>query len=1126
MALEKRSVQIPLGEGVQEGIAAKLVDPPSLASLIDARWDKRGEYAKRFGALRTASAGLPSGMKAHSVLDHEDSLLEQTSDGMHIYDAVDDAWRRPNAAGPRPSRVTGDPVARGNGTFEYADVAFDDVSGVLCVCYRDDENDVVRTAFYNMNNDGTALAVDVSVPTEIKERPHVIACDGKLHLIGWNNDTARDIYVSTYNPLSGGYVWGAAALVHAAGSLGGFDAHCAEGENLWHLATIDGAGGWKCYQMQGGTSIANKVETSASTPTAIAVYHNPAIAAARVYILIYDTGTAPDQLTIDYFADDYLSAAAASQKVLDPKIVTDTSRRVTLALDGYSSTDLVCFVSHTESDGLTIGGVDWKKVTKDGVATGSQGFVPGVILATQAETVNERCYVGVSREIAFELNSEGPADEPIPCGFLVTPVTTITNALDLAVVGRFGHDFIYSRWTAAGFQYIGSLVYCGVDGTKSGAPISPALTAAFRVLIASNPGATSAVYDQGWRWGIDRFTADIEDVPIEVSSAERLALHGGGTLACFDGARSAECLIPFVPHQLRRTGEGTVGGLIGDAIYGAGLSPKYTGVGASLLTYASTGTANEYVIGRWKVKYLLRWVDAKGNTHRSSLSAPREYTAHGVGGGVGDLTFTGTGNNGEHYLTAYDDRVYLLPLPAMTALNGEGGPKLQVEFYRTGILIEHYGEVAGASDTLLGSNPASSQSTTTYYLVGILNISNAAAFGYPNLGYFVDPYASPHVNPGTSSPPPYDASGELGSEPIPPVLDVCSTQQRLFAVSGEDRLSVWHSKPFVRGYAPEFNAALQIRCAADGGDLVACEVLDDKLILFKRHRIYVTPVLSGPDALGNGSAFDPPREFVSDTGCVSAVSVVKGPFGVLFRSVRGIQLLDRSLSTHYIGEAVESTLAGRVIRAATLVPEYSEVRFLIENLTGEGVPQDHLTIVWNYRVSSWAVWEDIEGRHACLTGPTPVRLLSDGSAHFELADAYYGASGLGAENVPQLRITTAWIKLAGLQGFARVWRATLLGAYSTNGITVSVGYNYVDTWVDTYAWTADELAALTDPSRLQLQLTPGRQKCEAIRFKISETFGSYGAGADRGAGFVLTGLQLDCGVKRGSFKHTQKDAKG
>src|SRR5690606_12312011 len=101
----------------------------------------------------------------------------------------------------------------------------------------------------------------------------------------------------------------------------------------------------------------------------------------------------------------------------------------------------------------------------------------------------------------------------------------------------------------------------------------------------------------------------------------------------------------------------------------------------------------------------------------------------------------------------------------------------------------------------------------------------------------------------------YTESGELPAEPLPPLLDICSTQQRLFGLDAEDRLRVWYSKPFTKALAPEWNAALTIRCAVEGGDLVALEVMSDQLILFKQSRIYITPVLSGPNALGSGPSF-------------------------------------------------------------------------------------------------------------------------------------------------------------------------------------------------------------------------------------------------------------------------------
>lgn len=59
------------------------------------------------------------------------------------------------------------------------------------------------------------------------------------------------------------------------------------------------------------------------------------------------------------------------------------------------------------------------------------------------------------------------------------------------------------------------------------------------------------------------------------------------------------------------------------------------------------------------------------------------------------------------------------------------------------------------------------------------------------------------------------------------------------------------------------------------------------------------------------------------------------------------------------------------------------------------------------------------------------------------------------------------------------------------------------------------MAALADPTtgRVELDIRPTVQKCEAVRLVVSET--QPGSG---GRGFELVGVNLDVAIKPGAFK--------
>jgi hypothetical protein len=103
-------------------------------------------------------------------------------------------------------------------------------------------------------------------------------------------------------------------------------------------------------------------------------------------------------------------------------------------------------------------------------------------------------------------------------------------------------------------------------------------------------------------------------------------------------------------------------------------------------------------------------------------------------------------------------------------------------------------------------------------------------------------------------------------------------------------------------------------------------------------------------------------------------------------------------------------------------------------------------------------------------------------------------------------VQTAWIKLAGLQGFARARWWSVLGEYrSANTMQIQVAYDYNDTFIDSTVWTPPASSA-GDPQQARGRFS--RQQAEAVMFKIT-------AGGTAGEHFRLTGVSIEVGVKKG-----------
>src|SRR5207302_1775315 len=100
-------------------------------------------------------------------------------------------------------------------------------------------------------------------------------------------------------------------------------------------------------------------------------------------------------------------------------------------------------------------------------------------------------------------------------------------------------------------------------------------------------------------------------------------------------------------------------------------------------------------------------------------------------------------------------------------------------------------------------------------------------------------------------------------------------------------------------------------------------------------------------------------KLASDLGCQSPASVVETPAGLMFRSSKGIYLLDRSLSVQYIGAPVES-FNSLTVSGAFVLAYANQVRFT--TVEGTTLCFDYVQAVWTVRTNEAAVgalsWND------------------------------------------------------------------------------------------------------------------------------------------------------------------------
>lgn len=356
----------------------------------------------------------------------------------------------------------------------------------------------------------------------------------------------------------------------------------------------------------------------------------------------------------------------------------------------------------------------------------------------------------------------------------------------------------------------------------------------------------------------------------------------------------------------------------------------------------------------------------------------------------------------------------------------------------------------------------------------------------------------------------YQNGGELENL-APPTGDIIAQgQDRIFLAGLDDPNKVVYSKLHFAGEGVAFTDGLELVIDQDGGPVTALGMLNESLVVFKRSRIYLVEGY-GPSNTGVGEYF-PPVAVTTDVGCDSPRSVVSTPAGLMFKSAKGIYLLDQGQRVTYIGADVEAYNA-QDVSAATLVSDTNQVRFL----TSDGA-----TLLYDYLFGQWATWTNYEGVAAVLwKGATYCRVTDAGRVYQEDADVFTDG---GAEI--RMVLETGPIRMGGIQGYQRVRRMEVIGEWkSTHTLRVSVAYNYEAAYQYQFVWNpsgAVNTTAYSDgdygdgpyggagSTVYQFRHGLRRQKCQSLRLKIEAVPGS-----PAGESVLLTEVAFEVGYRSG-----------
>jgi len=488
------------------------------------------------------------------------------------------------------------------------------------------------------------------------------------------------------------------------------------------------------------------------------------------------------------------------------------------------------------------------------------------------------------------------------------------------------------------------------------------------------------------------------------------------------------------------------------------------------VTAASSAATGSVADGTYQYSVVYEWLDNKGQLHRSAPSIAKSYTESGGTGGV-DI---------------------VIPTLRVTL---KSSPRSEV------ILAVYRTEDAG----------------TIYYKV---SSASAPTYNDPTADSvtFVDTLADASI---TGNEILYTTGGVLDNISPPTAAAAQVHKNRLFLAGLEEPNLIWYSKEYFSGDGLSFNDALILRVDPKGGEITALASLDDKLIIFKRDNIYGL-LGDGPTNSGDNSDYSNPDLITTDVGCTNLNSLALTPQGLMFKTIKGIYLLNRELQITYIGAPVEA-FNSNTITSTRLVEDFNEVRFT----TSEGT-----TLVYNYYFNQWSTFTNQASVDSILWNNSYLYLKTNGAAYRETAGTFYDD-----DIAYKLTIETPWIKIAGLQGFQRVYRASLLGDFkSAHKLKMKVYYDYKNYSNDLYYFdpalvlgsAMDDTYGSDSPygsgspyggefdDVYQFRVHLGTQKCQSIKFLIEDI--QDGSGSIDGESYSIQNMALEVGVKKGLNK--------
>lgn len=356
---------------------------------------------------------------------------------------------------------------------------------------------------------------------------------------------------------------------------------------------------------------------------------------------------------------------------------------------------------------------------------------------------------------------------------------------------------------------------------------------------------------------------------------------------------------------------------------------------------------------------------------------------------------------------------------------------------------------------------------------------------------------------------------------------------RLWGIDAEDPNLLWYSKQVIEATPVEMSdlftiyVAPSIASQGSTGNMKCVAPMDDKLIIFKADALYYING-TGPDNTGANSQYSEPIFITSVVGSNNQQSIVFMPDGLMFQSDKGIWLLNRGMGVSYIGAPVEAYTNNAIVQSAVSIPGTTQVRFTLSS---------GITLMYDYYYQQWGTFVGVPAISSTLYQGMHTYLNSHGNVYQETIGQY-----LDGSTPVVMGFTTAWINVAGLQGYQRAYFFYLLGKYiSPHFLQVSIAYDYNSNPQQSSTITPDNYSpnygGVESPTnqhpkgeqpygqqakyggpgdKEQWRIFLTKQRCQSFQITLQEVY-DPSLGVPAGAGLTISGLNLLIAIAR-SFR--------